>query len=157
MRVLECPVLSRTGAPDKIRNLYLCLRRAGDTSICRTSQSQSPHRGGAGRHRGGLGQEILLESRSDTPIAVSFLAERTRFPAFGIEGGQPGAPGVLCIDGERVDPKRQYVLRYGDQVELSTPGGGGHGDPAKRSETNRVADRKAGYVACAPRRRDETV
>ena len=36
-----------------------------------------PDSGGAGRHRGGLGQEILIESRSDTPIAVSFLAERT--------------------------------------------------------------------------------
>jgi N-methylhydantoinase B len=29
----------------------------------------------------------LLESRSVTPIAVSFLAERTHFPAFGFEGG----------------------------------------------------------------------
>jgi N-methylhydantoinase B len=116
-----------------------------------------PDSGGAGRHRGGLGQEILLENRSDTPIAVSFLAERTRFPAFGIEGGEPGAPGVLRINGEHVDPKRQYVLRYGDQVQLSTPGGGGHGDPTKRSEANRIADLRAGYVACGPRRRDETV
>ena len=39
-----------------------------------------PDSGGAGRHRGGLGQEILIESRSDTPIAVSFLAERTHLP-----------------------------------------------------------------------------
>jgi N-methylhydantoinase B len=108
-----------------------------------------PNSGGAGRHRGGLGQEVLLESRSDTPIAVSFLAERTRFPAFGIEGGQPGVTGELRINGEQVDPKRQYVLRYGDRVQLSTPGGGGHGDPVKRSEANRVADLKAGYVASA--------
>jgi N-methylhydantoinase B len=105
-----------------------------------------PDSGGPGRHRGGLGQEILLESRSDTPIAVSFLAERTRFPAFGIEGGQPGAPGDLQINGKQVDPKRQYVLRYGDIVRLSTPGGGGHGDPAKRSEEALKADLKAGYV-----------
>src|SRR5262244_1587867 len=104
-----------------------------------------PDSGGAGRHRGGLVQDILLESRSDTPIAVSFLAERTRFPAFGIEGGQPGAPGVLRINGERVDPKRQYVLHHGDKVQLSTPGGGGHGNPAKRSETKRDLDLKAGY------------
>ena len=40
------------------------------------------------------GYEIakLIESRSDTPIAVSFLAERTLFPAFGIQGGKDGAP-----------------------------------------------------------------
>ncbi|MGH7153728.1 MAG: hydantoinase B/oxoprolinase family protein, partial [Acetobacteraceae bacterium] len=86
-----------------------------------------PDSGGAGRHRGGLGQEILIESRSASPITVSFLAERTVIPAFGIEGGSPGAPGELRIKGERVDPKRQYVLHQGDTVLLATPGGGGHG------------------------------
>ncbi|RYJ00452.1 MAG: hydantoinase B/oxoprolinase family protein [Acetobacteraceae bacterium] len=77
-----------------------------------------PDSGGAGRHRGGLGQEILIETRSETPIAVSFLAERTIFPAFGIEGGQAGAPGELRINGEKTDPKRQYVLKAGDTVLL---------------------------------------
>jgi N-methylhydantoinase B/oxoprolinase/acetone carboxylase alpha subunit len=54
-----------------------------------------PGSGGPGRHRGGLGQEILIESRSTSPIAVSFLAERTVFPAFGIEGGAP-VPRAHC-------------------------------------------------------------
>lgn len=84
--------------------------------------------GGAGRHRGGMGQEILLEVVSDSPIAVSFLAERTVIPAFGIEGGGPGAVGELRINGEKVDPKRQYVLRRGETVLMATPGGGGHGE-----------------------------
>jgi N-methylhydantoinase B len=103
--------------------------------------------GGAGRHRGGLGQEILIESRSDTPIAVSFLAERTIFPAFGIEGGGDGAPGELRINGTKTDPKKQYVLNKGDTVCLGTPGGGGHGDPATRSEAALAADVTAGYVS----------
>jgi len=102
--------------------------------------------GGPGRHRGGLGQEILLESRSESPIAVSFLAERTIFPAFGIEGGQAGAPGMLRINGEVSDPKRQYVLKQGDTVLMGTPGGGGHGDPAQRDPAAIAADRAAGYV-----------
>ena len=72
-----------------------------------------PDSGGPGRHRGGLGQEILIESRSETPIAVSFLAERTLFPAFGIEGGKDGAPGELRINGEKTDPKKQYVVQQG--------------------------------------------
>ncbi|MBY0338920.1 MAG: hydantoinase B/oxoprolinase family protein [Acetobacteraceae bacterium] len=83
--------------------------------------------GGTGRHRGGLGQEIHIEVLSETPIAVSFLAERTIIPAFGIEGGQPGACGELRVNGAKVDPKRQYVLRQGETVTLCTPGGGGHG------------------------------
>ncbi|MFN7903473.1 MAG: hydantoinase B/oxoprolinase family protein [bacterium] len=103
--------------------------------------------GGPGRHRGGLGQEIALESRSETPIAVSFLAERTIFPAFGIEGGKAGAPGVLRINGEKVDPKKQYVLSRGDTVILATPGGGGHGDPEKRDKLARENDIQAGYAS----------
>jgi len=103
--------------------------------------------GGPGRHRGGLGQEILIESRSTGAIAVSFLAERTVFPAFGIEGGAAGAPGALRINGESVDPKRQYILRHGDTVLLATPGGGGHGDPATRDAGALLADGAAGYIA----------
>ncbi|WP_431283806.1 hydantoinase B/oxoprolinase family protein [Humitalea sp. 24SJ18S-53] len=106
-----------------------------------------PGSGGPGRHRGGLGQEVLLESRSESPIAVSFLAERTIFPAFGIEGGEPGACGMLRINGEAVDPKRQYVLAKGDTVLLGTPGGGRHGSVAIRSDRAREADRASGYLA----------
>jgi N-methylhydantoinase B len=105
-----------------------------------------PDSGGAGRHRGGLGQEILIESRSETPIAVSFLAERTIFAAFGIEGGKDGAPGELRINGEKTDPKKQYVLNKGDTVSLGTPGGGGHGDPKLRAAAALAADMAAGYV-----------
>ena len=83
--------------------------------------------GGPGARRGGMGQDILIEVRSPTPIAVSFLAERTVIPAFGVEGGGAGATGALHINGEKVDPKRQYVLRAGETIQLSTPGGGGHG------------------------------
>ncbi len=113
-----------------------------------------PDSGGPGRHRGGLGQEILIESRSETPIAISFLAERTIFPAFGIEGGKAGAPGVLRINGEKVDPKRQYVLQRGETVLLATPGGGGHGDPAARDPRALAADLASGHVTDpAPYRR----
>lgn len=106
-----------------------------------------PDSGGPGRHRGGLGQEILIESRSETPIAVSFLAERTLFPAFGIEGGRDGAPGELRINGKATDPKKQYVIRRGDTVSLGTPGGGGHGDPRQRDPAALAADIASGYVS----------
>ncbi|HYC65748.1 MAG TPA: hydantoinase B/oxoprolinase family protein, partial [Reyranellaceae bacterium] len=91
-------------------------------------------------------QEILIESRSPTPIAVSFLAARTVFPAFGIEGGKAGAPGELKINGVKTDPKKQYVINTGDTVSLGTPGGGGHGDPRQRDPAALAADIAAGYV-----------
>ena len=90
-----------------------------------------------------------MESLSDSRVAVSFLAERTVFPAFGIEGGQAGAPGLLRINGERVDPKRQYLLQRGDTVTLATPGGGGHGPSVERSAAALEADLREGYVTGA--------
>ncbi len=77
---------------------------------------------------------------------MSFLAERTVFPAFGIEGGAAGAPGALRINGQAVDPKRQYILRAGDTVLLATPGGGGHGAASARDPAALDADRVAGYI-----------
>jgi N-methylhydantoinase B len=105
-----------------------------------------PDSGGPGRHRGGLGQEVLMESMSATPIAVSFLAERTIFPALGIEGGQPGAPGILRINGACVDSKRQYILKHGDTVAMATPGGGGHGPASERPAAALTEDLSQGYV-----------
>jgi N-methylhydantoinase B len=104
--------------------------------------------GGAGEHRGGTGQETLYESRSSHPIAVTFLAERTRpgAAAPGLAGGQPGAPGAVLVNGEAVDPKRQHVVPPGGTVELHTPGGGGHGPPERRDPALVAADKMDGYV-----------
>jgi N-methylhydantoinase B len=105
-----------------------------------------PDSGGAGEFRGGLGQEILLENRSESPIAVSFLTEHIVYPALGIAGGQPGACGVLEINGKPAHAKRQHVLNKGDTILLVVPGGGGLGDPKRRSRASIAADRLQGYI-----------
>lgn len=83
--------------------------------------------GGAGRFQGGLGQEVMIENRSEDPIFMVFLAERTRHPAQGISGGSPGSCGHLLIDGEERDSKKQHLLKPGGTLLLKTPGGGGYG------------------------------
>ena len=105
--------------------------------------------GGAGRFRGGNGQECMLESRAGGPLTVSFLAERTRPEAAapGIAGGEPGAPGAVLINGTKVDPKTQHVINPGDRIEMITPGGGGYGLSADRSPQARSDDELDGYVA----------
>ena len=105
-----------------------------------------PASGGAGRSRGGLGQDILIESRSRRPIVLSFMAERTRFPAPGLAGGGPGGLGDVRLNGKRVDHRRQHVLDQGDKVLVSTPGGGGYGAAGKRPRALRERDRRLGYV-----------
>ena len=114
--------------------------------LASTTKKLRPDSGGPGRFRGGLGQEIMIESLSPTPVAVSFLAERTSSPPSGSRAARPARPGAVRINGERTDPKRQYVLKAGDTVVLRTPGGGGHGDPARRDPAARRHDRKFGYV-----------
>src|SRR3989475_10768535 len=83
-----------------------------------------PGSGGAGKFRGGLGQDILIESRSPRPIVLSVMAERTKFPAPGLAGGAPGGLGDVRINGTRIDNRKQHVLERGDRVLGSTPGGG---------------------------------
>ncbi len=101
--------------------------------------------GGQGRFRGGLGQDVLFESRSRRPIVVSFMAERTRFPAPGLAGGRPGGIGDVRINGKKVDHRRQHVLAHGDTVLVSTPGGGGYGPARARAQAARERDLSLGY------------
>jgi N-methylhydantoinase B len=109
--------------------------------------------GGRGRHRGGLGQDILIESRSPRPIVLSVMAERTKYPAPGLAGGGAGGKGDVRINGKRVDNRKQYVLERGDRVLVSTPGGGGYGAARARDRARADADRALGYVAGRPARR----
>ena len=105
-----------------------------------------PGSGGAGRHRGGLGQEIRIRNTSPTPTAVFLSAERTRVPAQGIGDGEAGATGAVEINGVPVEPKIQHLLQPGDVVTLRTPGGGGHGPPCERDPDATARDRTLDYA-----------
>ena len=105
-----------------------------------------PGSGGDGRHRGGLGQDILFECTSERPLVALFMTERTRRAAPGLDGGGAGDLGAVLINDVPVDVHRQHVLAKGDRVLLRTPGGGGYGPPAARAAAARAADRAEGYV-----------
>ena len=112
----------------------------------------SPGSGGAGRFRGGLGQEIRIENESPTPIVMSFMAERTTYPAPGLAGGRVGGRGEVRINGKRIDNRKQYMLRKGDTIVLRTPGGGGYGPARARGKAAIARDRVLGYVGGKSRR-----
>ncbi len=101
---------------------------------------------GLGRHRGGLGQEIEVENLSPTPTAMTFLAERTRTPAPGLQDGEPGQAGEVRINGEVVDAKQQHIVQPGDVVLMRTPGGGGYGPVAERDRAAMEADERRGLI-----------
>ncbi len=102
--------------------------------------------GGAGRFRGGLGQDILMESESDTPILLSFMAERTKFAAPGFAGGDDGGLGDVRINDVPINHRAQHLIKKGDRVLISTPGGGGYGPPSERPAPQVDLDHALGYT-----------
>ena len=100
--------------------------------------------GGAGQHRGGLGQVIEVAHAQGAPFVISKMFDRIRHPARGRRGGQDGAPGRVYIkDGPALRGKGQGTIPAGATLVMETPGGGGIGDPAKRSPDALQADEEA--------------
>jgi len=86
--------------------------------------------GGAGRWQGGDGG--VRRVRFLEPMTASILSNGRIHPAFGMAGGQAGAPGinrVVRADGriEELAHIGQTEMQPGDVFEIHTPGGGGFG------------------------------
>jgi N-methylhydantoinase B len=106
-----------------------------------------PNSGGAGRWRGGLGQLTEFMRRGKGRWSVSSIADRTQYPAPGLLGGHPGAPGeVVLDDGARLHPKALVELKENDIVHVNLPGGGGYGNPFERDAERVLRDVIEGYV-----------
>jgi 5-oxoprolinase (ATP-hydrolysing) len=88
--------------------------------------------GGAGRCRGGDGG--VRRIRFLEAMTASILSNGRRHGAFGLRGGEAGAPGenwVERADGrvERLEHIGQVEMAPGDVFVICTPGGGGFGSP----------------------------
>jgi 5-oxoprolinase (ATP-hydrolysing) len=86
--------------------------------------------GGAGRWRGGDGG--VRRVRFLEPMTASILSNGRRVPAFGGDGGAPGALGINRVeraDGgvEVLDHIGSAEMAPGDVFVIETPGGGGWG------------------------------
>ena len=114
--------------------------------------------GGAGKYRGGVGQEVALAIH-DAPEhairAVAYGVAGLRNSGRGVFGGYPGAPSLLIhhqhtdvrdflarnevpedmanIGGEAVPlPYREFSMGEDDVLFVSNASGGGYGDPLDR-------------------------
>lgn len=107
--------------------------------------------GGPGEHRGGFGVTYGVTLRRGTARA-SFVMDHGRYGPQGVLGGSDGGVNRVVVhrDGETYDPphrsKDQDIrIRAGDRVVVSTPGGGGYGDPMKRDASLVARDVRRGY------------
>jgi N-methylhydantoinase B len=104
--------------------------------------------GGAGEFRGGLG--LTRHYLMLAPARMSTRFERTLCPAWGMHGGHDAASGNVTIraaDGTTRHALKDAVqLKAGDRVRIDTGGGGGYGDPRRRSRAALREDIEKGYV-----------
>lgn len=106
--------------------------------------------GGAGKFRGGLGQEMILEVLTGKPAIHSCMYDRTKFPASGYHGGLAGTAGeVVLSTGHHPHPKSRYLIQPGQTVTLRLPGGGGFYSPLERDPVRVLEDVRQGYVSLA--------
>jgi N-methylhydantoinase B/oxoprolinase/acetone carboxylase alpha subunit len=121
----------------------------------------TPHSGGPGKFRGGLG--VTRTMRLTAPeIRLNAMTDRHKLAAQGIFGGKPGATGALLIRTSDSDRFRTFVeafgtrspskfsnikLHEGDTLVIKSPGGGGYGDPRQRDIQYVLKDVRDGMVS----------
>jgi N-methylhydantoinase B len=106
-----------------------------------------PDSGGAGRMRGGLGQEAEIEVCAPGPLRLSLLSDRRDHPALGVLGGAPGAcSDIRMSDGTRPHPKSRTSIGPGMRLTMTYAGGGGYGPPGERDSEALAEDIRDGVV-----------
>lgn len=107
--------------------------------------------GGAGEHRGGFGVNYRIRLRRGS-ARVSMVMDHGREGPPGAQGGAAGGVNKVQVlrDGVPYVPphlsKDQDIeIHAGDVIAVSTPGGGGYGDPAARPREEVARDLARGY------------
>jgi N-methylhydantoinase B len=94
-----------------------------------TRYSYRPRSGGAGKFHGGDGLVREIELLVDAQVTL--LADRRKFPPYGLAGGETGALGrttLITRDGPRELPgKCSISAKKGDVIRIESPGGSGWG------------------------------
>ncbi len=104
-----------------------------------------------GKYRGGLG--MIKEYRilsSEASFSGSF--GRSRFPAWGIQGGGEGTPNYFEITGSKKLKGRRIgglKLKRNDLIRIKTGSGGSWGDPKDRDRNLIERDKKYEYLGGA--------
>lgn len=105
--------------------------------------------GGAGRYRGGLGEETIVQILSDSPVTVSVMGDRVLHAPQGIAGGFAGAVASICKlpDETAIPSKGIIVLEPGEMLHIRQAGGAGYGPANDRPVELIRRDLEYGYVS----------
>ena len=139
--------LSATAFPSGVSTMSVeATEHVGPITVWRKDFRQGS--GGAGKYRGGLGQTIEIEPREGYDFYFNAMFDRVENAARGRDGGQAGEAGsVELADGTKLKSKGRQLIKNGQRLKLSLPGGGGYGDPNARSEEQLTSDIENGFIS----------
>ncbi|WP_353853834.1 hydantoinase B/oxoprolinase family protein [Bacillus sp. Bos-x628] len=111
-----------------------------------------PDTGGAGENRGGHAIGLEFEMLKPESMVTARGMERMKFQPWGLMGGRAGTVGKVKLvtqDGEEIDQPKIDVLRLekGDIVQLTSPSGGGWGNPFTRKKEKVLQEVEAGLLS----------
>jgi len=113
-----------------------------------------PDSGGAGKFRGGLGVEQVVQVRGE--ISFNAQMDRVKCRPWGLFGGLAGFGNSVAIH-RYGEPEQNFsngkafdlVLHAGDAYILRSGGGGGFGSPLDRDSEKVAHDLRQGYITKA--------
>ena len=146
--------LSATAFPSGVSTMSVeATEHVGPITVWRKDLREGS--GGAGALRGGLGQVIEIEPREGYDFYFNAMFDRVENPARGRDGGLPGGAGAVELaDGTRLRSKGRQLVKNGQRLRLSLPGGGGYGDPRSRDRDAIARDIAAGFITAEQARTD---
>ena len=111
--------------------------------------------GGAGAHRGGLGQHMEVGAREGHEFDFQAMFDRVHHPARGRRGGAAGgATEIARDDGTAMKGKGKQFLPAGRHVVMAFPGGAGYGAASERDKADVMRDLALGYISAQSARTD---
>jgi N-methylhydantoinase B len=118
-----------------------------------TKYAIRPDSGGPGQWRGGNGVEREFVFTGEDGY-VNLWWDRSVTPAWGVFGGSSAAPPEVIINEGRPDERRimkatGHPLLNGDVILTRSGGGGGYGEPSRRSVDDIMADIREGQITPA--------
>ena len=141
--------LSATSFPSGIRNVAVEIMETL-SPVVYWKKEYRPDSGGAGEHRGGLGQVMEISNGEAAPMIISATFDRIVHPARGSDGGGDGGAGRLSLkSGAKMRGFGRQPIPAGDRVVVETPGGAGIGDPKARPRALVERDVRDGLVTPA--------
>ena len=107
--------------------------------------------GGAGRWRGGMATQMEFQVFTPNTRITARNRDRCRFQAWGILGGKAGVASEMTLNPGQSNTRLlnnidTFTAGPGDIIRITSPGGGGRGDPLDREPERVLRDVICAYI-----------